>query len=64
MNQLFFYNSISKKKKKVIIVGGGTAGCVLAARLSENPKVSVLLLEVGGSDDRLVIYLFIYYLIN
>lgn len=39
-----------------VIVGGGAAGCVLAARLSEDPGVSVALLEAGPADRNVLIH--------
>ena len=45
MNQTYDY----------VIIGAGSAGCVLANRLSEDPNVSVLLVEFGGSDRSIFI---------
>lgn len=38
-----------------VIIGGGSAGCTLAARLSEDPAASVCLLEAGGANKELLV---------
>ncbi|MDP2011353.1 MAG: GMC family oxidoreductase N-terminal domain-containing protein, partial [Phenylobacterium sp.] len=47
-----------------IIVGGGSAGCVLANRLSADPKTRVLVLEAGGKDDWIWFHIPVGYLFS
>ncbi|MCX7150184.1 MAG: GMC family oxidoreductase N-terminal domain-containing protein [Rhodocyclales bacterium] len=43
------------KEFDYIVVGGGAGGCAVAGRLSEDPDISVCLLEAGKSDDQTLI---------
>jgi choline dehydrogenase len=45
-----------------VVVGAGSGGCVLANRLSAIPGARVLLLEAGGSDNRLWVHIPVGYL--
>ncbi len=55
-------NSTSALQFDHIVVGAGTAGCLLANRLSADPRRRVLLLEAGGNDDYVWIHIPVGYL--
>ncbi|HEX3140943.1 MAG TPA: GMC family oxidoreductase N-terminal domain-containing protein [Rhizobacter sp.] len=39
-----------------VVIGGGSGGCVVASRLTEDPKTTVCLLEAGGPDKSVFIH--------
>src|SRR5256885_16564181 len=38
-----------------VVVGGGSGGCTVAGRLSEDPNISVAVLDAGGKNDNWVV---------
>ena len=47
---------MSQQEFDYVVVGAGSAGCAIAARLTEDPTVSVCLLEAGGPDKSVLIH--------
>ena len=47
----------SKTTYDYIVIGAGSAGCVVAARLTEDPNTSVLLVEAGSKDSHPYIHM-------
>jgi choline dehydrogenase len=44
-------SKVQDERCDYLVIGGGTAGCIMAARLSEDPGVRVILLEAGPEDS-------------
>lgn len=51
-DDLLVSGALSGERADYLVVGGGTAGCVVAARLSERPRNRVLLVEAGRDFDQ------------
>lgn len=55
-------NLVDHGEYEYIIVGAGSAGCVLANRLTQNPKIRVLLIDAGAKDDYVWVHVPVGYL--
>lgn len=47
---------MSSEEFDYVVIGGGSGGCVVASRLSEDPEITVCLLEAGGPDKSVFIH--------
>jgi choline dehydrogenase len=55
-------NVVDHGEYEYIVVGAGSAGCVLANRLTQNPKIRVLLIDAGAKDDYVWVHVPVGYL--